>query len=113
IIYGTQREVDEDWYLKLKNRSIDVVYDPKHVEKIVITHDNRMDFETCILLEPSQQYKEDLLEEIVFQQQLRNELEEIDRTNQIQLTVNTDTALEDIIKKAIKYKKQSHNQPSR
>ncbi|AWC39027.1 hypothetical protein CG481_022245 (plasmid) [Bacillus cytotoxicus] len=64
------------------------------------------------LLEPSQQYKGDFLEEIVFQQQLRNELEEMERTNQIQLTVNTDAALEEIIKKAVKNKKQSFNQPT-
>ena len=90
--------------MKLKNRSVEVVYDPRHVEKIYIPHDNGMDFETCILLEPSQQYKEDFLEEIVFQQQLRNELEEIERTNQIQLTVNTDAAMEEIIKNAVKNK---------
>src|SRR5699024_11904790 len=78
LLYGSQRAIEEDWYLKLKNRSVEVVYDPRHVEKIYIPHDNGMDFETCILLEPSQQYKEDLLEEIVFQQQLRNELEEIE-----------------------------------
>ena len=71
-----------------------------------------MNFETCILLEPSQQYKGDFLEEIVFQQQLRNELEEIERTNQIEHTVNTDAAMEDIIKKAVKNKKQSFNPPT-
>src|SRR5699024_4100585 len=104
--------IEEEWYLKLKNRSIEIGYEPRHVEKIYIPHDNGMDFETCILLEPSQQYKEDLLEEIVFQQQLRNELEEIERTNQIQLTVNTDAAMEEIIKSAMKNKKQSYNQPT-
>lgn len=112
LLYGSQRAIEEDWYLKLKNRSVEVVYDPRHVEKIYIPHDNGMDFETCILLEPSQQYKEDFLEEIVFQQQLRNELEEIERTNQIQLTVNTDAAMEEIIKNAVKNKKQSYNQPT-
>jgi hypothetical protein len=71
-----------------------------------------MGFETCFLLEPSQQYKGDFLEEVVFQQQFRNELEEMERTNQIQLTVNTDGALEEIIKKAVKNKKQSQNQPT-
>jgi hypothetical protein len=90
-----------------KNRSLKIVHDPRHIEKIYIPHDNGIDFETCILLEPSQQYKGNFLEEIVFQQQLRNELEEMDRTNQIQLTVNTDAALEEIIKKAVKNKKES------
>ncbi|WP_268870587.1 hypothetical protein [Lysinibacillus sphaericus] len=32
-----------------------------------------MDYETCILLEPSQQYKSDFLEEVVFQHQLRKQ----------------------------------------
>ncbi|XKE80690.1 Mu transposase C-terminal domain-containing protein [Oceanobacillus kapialis] len=98
--------------MKLKNKSVEVVYDPRHIEKIYIPHDNGMDFETCILLEPSQQYKGDFLEEIVFQHQLRNELEEVERTNQIQLTVNTDATMEEIIKKAVKNKKESFNQPT-
>ncbi|MDW4404467.1 Mu transposase C-terminal domain-containing protein [Staphylococcus saprophyticus] len=112
LLYGSQRAIEEHWYLKLKNRSVEVVYDPRHIEKIYIPHDNGMDFETCTLLEPSQQYKGDFLEEIVFQQQLRNELEEIERTNQIQHTVNTDAAMEEIIKKAVKNKKQSYKQPT-
>ncbi|EDZ55180.1 MULTISPECIES: Mu transposase C-terminal domain-containing protein [Bacillaceae] len=112
LLYGSRQAIEEQWYLKLKNRSLEIVYDPRHIEKIYIPHDNGMDFETCILLEPSQQYKGDFLEEIVFQQQLRNELEEMERTNQIQLTVNTDAALEEIIKKAVKNKKQSFNQPT-
>lgn len=99
LLYGSRQAIEEQWYLKLKNRSLEIVYDPRHTEKIYIPHDNGIDFETCILLEPSQQYKGDFLEEIVFQQHLRNELEEMERTNQIQLTVNTDAALEEIIKK--------------
>ncbi|MFC4354811.1 Mu transposase C-terminal domain-containing protein [Chryseomicrobium palamuruense] len=112
LLYGSRQAIEEQWYLKLKNRSLEIVYDPRHIEKIYIPHDNGTDFETCILLEPSQQYKGDLLEEVVFQQQLRNELEEMERTNQIQLTVNTDAALEEIIKKAVKNKKESFNQPT-
>lgn len=112
LIYGSRQAIEEQWYLKLKNRSVEVVYDPRDVEKIYIPHDDGMGFETCILLEPSQQYKGDFLEEIVFQGQLRNELEEIERSNQIQLTVNSDVAIEKIIKKAEKNKKQSFNQPT-
>ncbi|KMM55595.1 transposase [Bacillus glycinifermentans] len=112
LLYGSRQAIEEQWYLKLKNRSLEIVYDPRHIEKIYIPHDNGIDFETCILLEPSQQYKGDFLEEIVFQQHLRNELEEMERTNQIQLTVNTDAALEEIIKKAVKNKKESFNQPT-
>ncbi|MGP4074021.1 Mu transposase C-terminal domain-containing protein [Piscibacillus sp. B03] len=112
LLYGSQRAIEEHWYLKMRNRSLEIVYDPRNVEKIYIPHDDGMNFETCILLEPSDQYKNDFLEEIVFQQQLRNELEDIERTSQIQLTVNTDSALEEIIRKAVKNKKQSYNQPT-
>lgn len=112
LLYGSRKAIEEQWYLKLKNRSVEIVYDPRNTEKIYISHDNGMDFETCILLESSQQYKGDFLEEIVFQQQLRNELEEFERTNQIQLTVNTDVAIEEIIKKAEKNKKKSFNKPT-
>jgi Mu transposase, C-terminal len=110
LFYGSRQALEEQWYLKLKNKSIEIVYDPRNVEKIYIPHDGGMDFEVCSLLEPSYQYKHDFLEEIIFQQQLRNELEEIERSEQVQLTINTDAMLEDIINKAKKKKKQSRHQ---
>ncbi|NUJ07438.1 Mu transposase C-terminal domain-containing protein [Bacillus paranthracis] len=109
LLYGSKQAVEEQWYLKLRNTSIEIVYDPRNVEKIYIPHDNGMDFESCILLEPSQQYRNDLLEEIIFQQQLRSEWEEIERSNQIQLTINTDAKMDEIIKKAKNKKHQSLN----
>jgi hypothetical protein len=110
LFYGSRQALEEQWYLKLKNKSIEIVYDPRNVEKIYIPHDGGMDFEVCSLLEPSYQYKHDFLEEIIFQQQLRTELEEIERSKQVQLTINTDAMLEDIINKAKKKKKQSRHQ---
>jgi hypothetical protein len=109
LLYGSQKAIEEQWYLKLKNKSIDIVYDPRNVEKIYIPHDDGISFESCALLEPSQQYKEDFLEEIIFQQQLQRELEEQENTNQIQLTVNVDTAIEEIIKKAERDKKKTYS----
>ncbi|WP_276916559.1 Mu transposase C-terminal domain-containing protein [Aneurinibacillus aneurinilyticus] len=111
LLYGSKKAIEEQWYLKLKNKSIDIVYDPRNVEKIYIPHDDGISFETCALLEPSQQYKEDFLEDIIFQQQLQRELEELGKTNQIQLTVNVDTAIEEIIKKAEKDKKRTYSEP--
>lgn len=112
LLYGSRQAIEEQWSIKLKNRSMEIVYDPRNVEKIYIPHDDGMDFETCSLLEPSYQYKHDFLEEIIFQNQLRNELEEIERSNQVQLTINTDAMLEEIIKEAKKRKKQSQHQPT-
>ncbi|MFU8648179.1 Mu transposase C-terminal domain-containing protein [Lysinibacillus sp. RSDA_15] len=112
LLYGSKRAIEEQWYAKLKNKSIDIVYDPRHLDKIYIPSDNGMDYETCILLEPSQQYKLDFLEDVVFQHQLRNELEEEERSKQIQLTINTDTMMEQIIKAAEKKKKEAQHQPT-
>lgn len=112
LLYGSRQALEEQWYLKLKNRSVEIVYDPRNVEKIYIPHDNGKDYEACILLEPSQQYRNDFLEEIVFHQQLRSELEEIERSYQVQLTINTDALMNEIIKKAEKKKRQSINQPT-
>ncbi|MFT8320043.1 MAG: transposase [Bacillus sp. (in: firmicutes)] len=110
LLYGSRQAIEEQWYLKLKNRSIEIVYDPRNVEKIYIPHDNGMDYEVCILLEQSQQYRNDFLEEIIFQQQLRSELEEIERSHQVQLTINTDAVMNEIIKRAEKKKRQTFNQ---
>lgn len=112
LLYGSKRAIEEQWYAKLKNKSIDIVYDPRHLDKIYIPSNNGMDYETCILLEPSQQYKLDFLEDVVFQQQLRNELEEEEHAKQIQLTINADTMMEQIIKAAEKKKKQAQHQPT-
>lgn len=112
LLYGSKRAIEEQWYAKLKNKSIDIVYDPRHLEKIYIPNNNGMGYETCILLEPSQQYKLDFLEDVVFQQQLRNELEEEERAKQVQLTINADVMMEQIIKAAEKKKKQARHQPT-
>lgn len=112
LLYGSKRAIEEQWYAKLKNKSIDIVYDPRHLDKIYIPNDNGMDYETCILLEPSQQYKLDFLEDVVFQQQLRNELEEEERSKQVQLTINTDTMMDQIIKAAEQKKKKALHQPT-
>jgi hypothetical protein len=112
LLYGSRQAIEEQWYLKLKNRSIEIVYDPRNIEKIYIPHDNGMEYEMCTLLEPSQQYRNDFLEEIIFQQQLQSELEEIERSHQVQLTINTDAMMNEIIKKAEKKKRQSFHQPT-
>ncbi|MEC1305424.1 Mu transposase C-terminal domain-containing protein [Lysinibacillus capsici] len=112
LLYGSKRAIEEQWYAKLKNKSIDIVYDPRHLDKIYIPNDNGIDYETCILLETSHQYKMDFLEDIVFQQQLRNELEEEERSKQVQLTINTDTMMDQIIKVAKQKKKKAQQQPT-
>ncbi|WEZ08681.1 Mu transposase C-terminal domain-containing protein [Priestia flexa] len=111
LLYGSKRAIEEQWYTKLKNKSVSIVYDPRHLDRIYIPNDDGLDYETCILLEPSEQYKTDFLEDIVFHQQLRNELEEEERSRQVQLTINADTMMEQIIKSAKEKKKNTLNKP--
>lgn len=108
LLYGSRQAIEEQWYLKLKNRSIEVVYDPRNVDKIYIPHDNGVHYEACVLLEPSQQYCNDFLEDIIFYQQLRSELQEMEQTQQVQLTINTDEMMNKVIKEAEKKKKQTY-----
>ena len=110
LLYGSKKAIEEQWYAKLKNKRIDIVYDPRHLGKIYIPNDNGVDYETCLLLEPSQQYKSDFLEDVIFQHQLQNELMEQERNSQVQLRINTETMMEQIIKKAEQKKKKSQNQ---
>lgn len=112
LLYGSKRAIEEQWYTKLKNKSISIVYDPRHLDRIYIPNDDGLDYETCILLEPSEQYKTDFLEDIVFHQQLRNELEEEERSKQVQLTINADTMMEQIIKSAKEKKKNTLYKPT-
>ncbi|MFJ8087101.1 Mu transposase C-terminal domain-containing protein [Lysinibacillus sp. NPDC095746] len=112
LLYSSKRAIEEQWYAKLKNKSIEIVYDPRYLEKIYIPHDNGADYESCILLEPSQQYKLDFIEDVIFQHQLRNELEEEERSKQVQLTINTDTMMDQIIKVAEQKKKKTLHLPT-
>ncbi|GER68381.1 hypothetical protein BpJC4_28520 [Weizmannia acidilactici] len=107
LLYGSKRAIEEQWYANLKNKSIEIIYDPRHLDKIYIPSDNGIDYETCLLLEPSKQYKSDFLEDVIFQQQLLNELKEQERSQQAQLTINTDTIMEEIIKKAEQKKSEN------
>ena len=112
LLYGSKRSIEEQWYTKLKNKSIEIVYDPRNLEKIYIPNDNGKDFETCYMLEQSQQYKNDFLEDIIFHQQLQRDLEEEKRNEQAQYKINADTKIEQIIEMAKKKKKTSKYKPT-
>ncbi|MGF7060514.1 hypothetical protein [Brassicibacter mesophilus] len=59
----------------------------------------------CYLLEKSRQYKDHLLEEIIFQQELKEELIDRESIQQTQLNIDLDKEIEHIVKKAEKKRK--------
>ena len=110
LYYGSEKAINEQWYLKLKNTSIEVLYDPREMNQIYIPHSDGRDFDTCYLLDTSFEYKGDTLEEIEFYQNLLQEAKAEEQVRQRENTINADLAIEEIVKQAMKNKKQSEPQ---
>ncbi|WP_240378028.1 Mu transposase C-terminal domain-containing protein [Bacillus piscicola] len=111
LFYGSEKALNEQWYLRLKNTSIEVLYDPREMNQIYIPHADGRDFDTCYLLETSKEYKRDTLEEIEFYQNLLVEAKAEEQVKQRENTINADLAIEGIVKQAMEDKKQSVTQP--
>lgn len=104
LYYGSQKALEEQWFIKSKARSIEIVYDPRNMNNIYILHEDGKNFETCYLLESSKQYKDCILEEIIFNFELISELKEMQKNLQNQFSIDVDSEIEKIVKKAQKEK---------
>ncbi|HJV15934.1 MAG TPA: transposase, partial [Bacillales bacterium] len=111
LAYGSEKALNEQWYLKMKNQSIEVVFDPRSMDQIYIPHSDGQNFDICYLLDTSEQFKGDSFEEIEFYQQLIQETKKQEDNKQVESTVNTDAAIESIIKQAVKQKKEAPFHP--
>ncbi|WP_026881729.1 Mu transposase C-terminal domain-containing protein [Clostridium akagii] len=112
LYYGSKKALEEQWFIKSKVRSTEILYDPRNMNNIYIPHDDGKNFETCYLLEPSKQYKNCILEEIVFNFELISELKEMEKDRQNQQNVNVDAEIEKIVKEAKKNKDREINSES-
>ncbi|MFA6939509.1 MAG: Mu transposase C-terminal domain-containing protein [Clostridiaceae bacterium] len=104
LYYGSQRALEEQWFIKSKVRSLEIVYDPRKMNNIYILNDDGKNYEICYLLEPSKQYKDCILEEIIFNFELISELKEMHKNQQNQFNINIDNEIENIVKEAKKEK---------
>lgn len=104
LYYGSQKALEEQWFIKSKVRSIEIIYDPRNMSNIYILHEDGKNFETCYLLEPSKQYKNCILEEIIFNFELISELKEMQKNLQNQFSIDVDNEIEKIVKEAKKKK---------
>lgn len=104
LYYGSQKALEEQWFIKSKVRSTEIVYDPRNMNNIYILYENGKTFETCYLLEPSRQYKDCILEEIIFNEELAAELKEQEKDKQNQLNIDIDNEIEKIVRGAKKEK---------
>ncbi|MBO0992593.1 Mu transposase C-terminal domain-containing protein [Bacillus sp. SD088] len=107
LFYGAEKAINEQWYVKLKNTSIEVLYDPREMNQIYIPYPDGRDFDTCYLLDTSLEYKGNTLEEVEFYQNLLQEAKAEEQVRQRENTINADLAIEKIVKEAMNDKKQS------
>lgn len=107
LSYGTERALNEQWYLKYRKKSIEIVYDPRNMNQLYIPHTDGYSFDTCYLLDTSEQFKGTFFEEIQFFQELREELKKEETINQVENKINSDAEIEAIIKKAVAEKKST------
>lgn len=107
LSYGSDKALNEQWYLKMRNRSIEAVFDPREMSQIYIPHTDGRGFDTCYLLETSSQFKSNILEEIEFYQELIQEAKRQETDKQKENTLNVDATIESIIHQAKKEKKQT------
>ncbi|GAA0313995.1 hypothetical protein GCM10008967_00630 [Bacillus carboniphilus] len=107
LSYGAERALNEQWYFKMRNHSIEIVFDPRDMSKIYIPHTDGRGFDTCYLLDTSSQYKGNTLEEIEYYHELIQEARHQEANKQKENTLNMDGAIESIIQKAKKEKKQT------
>lgn len=107
LSYGSEKALNEQWYLKYKKRSIEVVYDPRNMNQLYIPHTDGHSFDTCYLLDTSEQFKGTFFEEIEFYQDLREELKKEEIINQKENTINADAEIESIINQAVAEKRNT------
>lgn len=101
LSYGAERALNEQWYLKYRKKSIEIVYDPRNMDQLYIPHTDGYNFDTCYLLDTSEQFNGTFFEEIQFFQELREELKKEETINQIENIINADAEIEAIINKAV------------
>lgn len=115
LYYSSDKAIREQWFIKPKVRNIEVVYDPRNMNKIYIPFNNGRDYDEFYLIDVSLQYKDSLLEEIIFQKELESELEKEFLKEKNQNNINLEKQIENIVKKSEKAKEKEfkYNKSSR
>ena len=104
LSYSSDKAISQQWFIKPTVRNIEIVYDPRNINKIYIPYDNGLGYEECYLLNSCSQYNNCLLEEIIFNQELLAELKEKHLREQNQSNIDLEKEIEKIVKEAEKAK---------
>lgn len=106
LYYSSDKAIKEQWFINNNVRSIDIVYDPRNMNSIYIPYDNGLSYDECYLISTSLQYKDCILEEIIFNQELMSELKEKEEKEQNQNKVDLEKEIEEIVIQAKKAKQK-------
>lgn len=106
LYYSSDKAIKEQWFIKNKIRSIEIVYDSRNMNKIYIPFDNGLSYDECYLISTSIQYKDCLLEEITFNEELEAELKEKQMKEQNQNNIDLEKEIDKIVSKARKVKEK-------
>ncbi len=100
LYYSSDKAIKEQWFIKNSVRSIEIVYDPRNINNIYIPYDNGLDYDECYLISTNIQYKDCILEEIIFNEELVTELREKENKEQNQNNIDLEKEIEKIVNKA-------------
>lgn len=106
LYYSSDKAIKEQWFINNKVRSIEIAYDPRNMNKIYIPFDNGLSYDECYLISTSMQYKNCLLEEIIFNEELETELKEKEMREQNQNNVELEEEIKKIVEAAKKEKEK-------
>jgi hypothetical protein len=115
LYYSSDKAIKEQWFIKSRIRSIEIVYDPRKISSIYILHSNGEDYDECYLTSMSIQYKDCILEEVIFNHELLSEIKEREAREQNQNDIDIDKEINEIVRKAQKERKNdiNYNESSR
>ncbi len=100
MFYSYKEALEEQWFINPGRKPVNLVYDPRNIEYIYLPGERGKTFLKCFLLDKSSMYKDFMLEEVAFQQELENEQFEDNRQNQLQNDVELEHNIKNIISKA-------------
>lgn len=104
LYYSSEKAIREQWFINNKVRYIEIIYDPRNMSKIYIPSSNGFSYDECNLTDVSIEYKECILEEIIFNKELESELRDRDLREQNQNSIDLEKEIEAIVKNAKKKK---------
>lgn len=100
LYYSSDKAIKEQWFIKNNVRNIEIVYDPRNMNNIYIPYDDGLGYDECYLISTSIQYKDCILEEIIFNEELALELKEKESKEQNQNNIDLEKEIEKIVNKA-------------